>query len=105
MNEAISRFNVSPNSILNTFSHVYMQVKWNLFKTYCMSLYGCVLWDLDLTQMNRFYVNRRKTLRRLYILSNRTHNRYIHLICKDTPVIARGLINSCLLFKLMVFHV
>ena len=86
MDEAISSFNVSLNSILNTFGNVYIPVKYKLFKTYCMSLYGCVLWDFDCTQMNRFYVSWRKALRRLYNLSNRTHNRYIHLICKDTPV-------------------
>ena len=51
-----------------------------------MPLYGCVLWDFDSININRFYVTWRKAIRRLFNLSNRTHSRYIHLICNNVTV-------------------
>ena len=63
-----------------------MTVKYKLFKSFCMSLYGCVLWDFDSESINRFYVTWRKAIRRLFNVPNRTHSRYIHLICNDMPI-------------------
>ena len=51
-----------------------------------MPLDGCVLWDFDSDNINRFYVAWRKAIRRLFNISNRTHSRDIHLICIDIPV-------------------
>ena len=82
IDDAIHSFNVALNSMLNTFTNVYVSVKYKLFKSYCMSLYGCVVWDFDSVIINQFYVTWRNALRRLFNLSNRTHSRYIHLICK-----------------------
>ena len=86
IDDAIHSFNVALNSILNMFTNVYVSVKYKLFKSYCMPLYGCVLWDFDSVNINQFYVTWRKAIRRLFNLSNRTHSRYIHLICNDVPV-------------------
>ena len=86
IDDAIHSFNVALNSILNTFTNVYVSVKYKLFKSYCMPLYGCVLWDFDSVNINQFYVTWRKAIRRLFNLSSRTHSRYIHLICNDVPV-------------------
>ena len=47
IDDAIHSFNVALNSILNTFTNVYVSVKYKLFKNYCIPLYGCVLWDFD----------------------------------------------------------
>ena len=38
---------------------------YELLKTYCMSSYGCVLWNFGCKNINRFYVTLRKAIRRL----------------------------------------
>ena len=69
IDDAIHSFNVALNSILNTFTNVYVSVKYKLLKSYCMPLYGCVLWDFDSVNINQFYVTWRKAIRRLFNLS------------------------------------
>ena len=39
IDDAIPSFNVALSSILNTFTNVYVSVKYKLFKSYCMPLY------------------------------------------------------------------
>ena len=51
-----------------------------------MPLYGSVLWDFESKETVKFYTEWRKAIRRLFNLSNRTHCRYLHLICNDLPV-------------------
>ena len=55
-------------------------------KTYCMSLYGCPLWDLEGKHIQRFYVAWRKGLRKLLGLPYNTHCNLLNLICDDIPV-------------------
>ena len=55
-------------------------------KTYCMSLYGCPLWELDGKNIEKFYVAWRKGIRRLFGLPNNTHCALLNLIFNDITI-------------------
>lgn len=84
--KAISVFVTNFNYIMATFGYCDYEVKYNLFKTYCMPLYGCILWDMTGKDIQKFYVTWRKCLRKLLGLNYRTHSLYIHRIVEDIPV-------------------
>ena len=71
-------------ALLLHLKYAYCDVKYKLLKTYCMSLYGCVLWDLGSKSMSDFYVTWRKSIRKLLPL--RTHSKYLPLLCDDLPI-------------------
>ena len=81
--DGIDKFIVALNGIIATFKDAYCDVKYKLLKTYCMSLYGCVLWNLGSKCMSDFYVTWRKSIRKLLRLPLRTHSKYLPLICDD----------------------
>ena len=83
---AVNSFNTSLNGILNYFSLANVTVKYKLFKSFCMPLYGSVLWDLSSNDILKFYSTWRQGLRRLFNLPYRTHSRYLPLLCNDLPV-------------------
>ena len=74
------------NVLLSNFRNVYIDIKYRLFKTFCMSLYGCLLWDLSSNSVNMINIAWRKCIRRLFGLPPRTHNALIHAICNDIPI-------------------
>jgi len=43
------------NNVLCTFSHLDSTVQARLLKNYCLSLYGCQLWDLENPQSYYYY--------------------------------------------------
>ena len=58
-----------------------------LFKNYCMSLYGCQLWNYSsLKSINPVYIAWRKCVRRIFKLPSQTHNSLLYYICKDGPI-------------------
>ena len=61
-------------------------MKYHLFKTFCMSVYGSQLWDFSAPQCERFYTAWRKAVRRLCYLNARTHCNLLPLIVNDDPV-------------------
>lgn len=75
------------NCLCTLFPHVNIDVKYRLFKSYCMPLYGCQLWRLNSSNINLIHVCWRKCLRRLLNLPQRTHCNLIHVICQDVPFI------------------
>ena len=77
------------NVLLSNFRNVYIDIKYRLFKTFCMSLYGCLLWDLSSNSVNMINIAWRKCIRRLFGLPPRTHNALIHAICNDIPIDAQ----------------
>ena len=83
---AVNSFNTSLNGILNYFSLANVTVKYKLFKSFCMPLYGSVLWDLSSNDILKFYSTWKKGLRRLFNLPYRTHSRYLPLLGNDLPV-------------------
>ena len=74
------------NLLIAQFANASHDVKYRLFKSFCMSLYGCILWDLSSPIMSTFYVAWRKCIRRLLDISPRSHGHLLHLLCGDDPV-------------------
>ena len=74
------------NGIAYSFPKAVSKVKYTLFKTYCMSLYNCVLWDFNKNEFNKFQVQWRKSIRKLLNIPIRTHNNLLSLICGDIDV-------------------
>ena len=83
---------MNTNHILSVFGNASLEVKYQLFKTFCMPLYGSVLWDYSLKGVDSFFVTWRKCIRRLLNIPYNTHSDLLHLICTDLPV-------DCLLHK------
>ena len=81
-NDFIKRVNV----LSAVFKFTFSETKYFLFKVFCMSLYGSVLWDFSSKHVEMFYTTWRKCIRRLLGLPYRAHNNLLHLICNDIPV-------------------
>ena len=79
----ISEFNKRLNVLLLTFSHCHSSVKYHLFKTFCMPLYGSQLWDLTLKESQRLYTAWYKAVRRIYKISPRSHRKFVYEIADD----------------------
>ena len=61
------------NNVLCFFNKLNPGVKYKLFQSYCMSIYGCELWLLSNDKINDFCVVWRKSLRRIWGLPHNTH--------------------------------
>ena len=53
--KGINSFVVAFNGVNSCFSNAHNDVKYKLFKSCCMPLYGCVLWDFTSKLMLKFY--------------------------------------------------
>ena len=42
--------------MLSRFSSCHSNTRYKLFGTYCTSYYGCPLWNLECTDINKLYV-------------------------------------------------
>ena len=87
--ECIRDFYVRVNILINMFSHTNCDIKYKLFKSYCMPLYGCQLWDFSKLHTEQFYTAWRKFIRRLMGLPYNTHCKYLNIIRDDIPVHTR----------------
>ena len=74
------------NTICARFKFISTNARYTLFKSYCMSLYGCQLWDLESRHIDLFYVAWRKCVRRVLNINNRTHCSLLPHICSDVPI-------------------
>ena len=74
------------NLTLSQFNSCNSFVKYRLFKTFCMCLYGCQLWDFDNKDVELFYVAWRKCVRRVWNIPSRTHCDFLHELCNDLPI-------------------
>ena len=81
------------NDLLSKVNMIKTHFKWlphdlmyELFKTYCMPLYGSYFCDLSSPSINKLYVAWRKSVRCLLKLPNRTHSYLLPLICDDIPI-------------------
>jgi hypothetical protein len=86
ISDAVSDFYCRFNVFFANFKNVSTSVKYRLFKTYCMPVYGSQLWNYESRDCETFYTAWRKAVRRLLFLDPRTHNYILPLICKDIPV-------------------
>ena len=74
------------NLLLSQFNKVNSDVKYQLFKSFCMSVYGCVLWDFSCQYVEKFFIAWRKCVRRIIGVPNNTHCNLVYLLCNDLPV-------------------
>ena len=72
--------------MMSVLRHCSVSVKYRLFKTYCLSLYGCVLWEFSCDVVNKFYVCWRKCMSQLIGLSQRAHGGYLHKVMDDISI-------------------
>ena len=80
------KFCVAFNSLISVFGNLSCDLKYRLFKTYCMPLYGSVLWDLSDKSVDYFFTQWRKSIRKLFTLPYTTHCNLLCHICQDFPI-------------------
>ena len=90
------------NVLCAKFKFIPTDARYLLFKSFCMSLYGCQLWDLESRFIELFYVAWRKCIRRVLSIHSMTHCALLPHICCDLPIHAQ-LINRFRKFQRSVF--
>ena len=70
----LKEFNCKANSILCTFHCADPVVKTFLIQSFCLSLYGGILWKLNTSGINRLEVALNKILRKIWHLPPRSHS-------------------------------
>ncbi len=83
LQESIHAFNAKVNMVKSHFHHIDSDGLYQIFKTYCMPLYGSQLWDYDNQFIDKFYIAWRKAIRKLFDLPNMTHCNLLPYICDD----------------------
>ena len=73
------------NTVMSQFKLAHHSIKYKLFKSFCSSLHGFLLWDVPAKSVNTFYISWRKCLRKLYYLIERT-TICLHVIFEDQPI-------------------
>ena len=84
--QTINQLYSNVNLLLAQFSKTPIDVKYKLFKSFCMSVYGSSLWNFGSKECEKFYVAWRKCIRRLFNLPPQTHCNLLNVICDDFPV-------------------
>jgi hypothetical protein len=74
------------NNLLCNFGHLDVLVKNKLFMSYCESLYGCELWDLDSKHLPDFTVAWRKAVRRIWNAPRDTTCDKVYLLSDHIPI-------------------
>ena len=59
----ISKFNISFNGIMCNFKWCTSEIKYKLFKNFCMPLYGSILWDYSGKHVTSFFTQWHKCIR------------------------------------------
>jgi hypothetical protein len=86
ISETVNDFYVKVNIVLSHFMHAHSHIRYKLFKSYCMTLYGSQLWDFQSKIMENFYVAWRKSVRRILGVPPTTHCKYLHYIADDRDI-------------------
>ena len=86
VDECITELYRNTNVLVTQFYNVDIDIKYRLFKSYCMSVYGCQLWNFEDKQVENFYTAWRKCTRKLFTLLYKTHCRLLHIFCNDIPI-------------------
>ena len=74
------------NVVLSQFNHVDRSIRYKLFKTYCVNLYGCELWDVSHPSFLQYCIAFRKSQRNVLNLPYRTHTKYLPHLSDDIPM-------------------
>ena len=77
---AVKDLNRKANSLFCTFHVVDPFVKCFLFKSYCLSLYGCSLWSLSSSSLKLIEVALNKLLRKLFYFRRNSHSAIVHCV-------------------------
>ena len=77
---AVKDLNRKANSLFCTFHVVDPFVKCFLFKSYCLSLYGCSLWSLSSLSLKLIEVALNKLLRKLFYFPRNSHSAIVHCV-------------------------
>ena len=75
-----------------TLSSHFQFVKCSLIQSYCLSLYGCVLWSLRSPTLKTIEVTFNKILRKVWNLPRQSHTSVVHCVAQVSTI-------SNLLFK------
>jgi hypothetical protein len=69
------------NDVLCYFGKLSPILKTDLLYSYCSSLYGCEIWDLNSPQLAAIGVTWRKALKRVWQLPYNTHSNVLYSLC------------------------
>ena len=83
IDEIVSSMYAKTNALISEFGHCDCQVKYRLFKSFIMVLYGSVLWDYSSRFFSRFLIAWRKCIRKLLRLPYRAHSALLPMVCAD----------------------
>ncbi len=89
IDRSITELYSKTNMIMSHFSHCNVDVRYELFKTFCMPLYGCALWKYTGIDIKRFYTAWRKCVRRILGVPYTTHCNLLSYICNDDDVVTQ----------------
>ena len=85
---AVKDLNRKANSLFCIFRAVDPFVKCFLFKSYCLSLYGCSLWSLSSSSIKLCEVALKKSLRKLWHLPRNSHSTIVHCVAQIDTISA-----------------
>ena len=77
---------IRTNVLMSRFSFCSPEVRYKLFKSYCVVAYGSQLWDFDSLYVQKYFTTWRKCVRKIWGLSNLTHSYLLPEICVDSPI-------------------
>ena len=77
LNRAVTDLFKRTNCLRAQFGHVPWRVRLQLFRSFCLHLYGCETWDLSSPALRSFLIAYRKCVRHLLGLPYRTHRALI----------------------------
>ena len=86
ISSAVKDLYLRVNVLRQNFSFCSLDVKYALFRTRCMAMYGSQLWDFSTPGCNTIFVAWRKSLRCLLGLDPRTRSHLLPLIVRDSSV-------------------
>ena len=89
IDKAIKDFNCRAGMLKAHYKWLPPDCIYSLFKTFCMPLYGSVLWDFSHRSVERLFTAWRKGVRSLLRLHPRTHCALLAPICGDFEVEAQ----------------
>ena len=72
--------------MISNFASCTVHVKYKLLKSFCLSLFGCVLWNLSSKSVDIIYTAWRVIVRKLLNVSYKTHSLYLPLIIEDWSI-------------------
>ena len=83
INDVIAEMYKRTNCLISLFGFCDFEVKYRLFKSHVMTLYGSALWDYSHRSFIRFNTAWRNCIRKLFRLPFRTHCILLPSICRD----------------------